>query len=264
MALIEHDLFRGRIDKVAMAVERMKAFEPPEGYYLAYSGGKDSDTILALAKMAKVKFDAHYHLTTVDPPELVYHVRRHPEVEIDRSEMTMWQLIVKKCMPPTRMKRYCCEYLKERGGSGRIIMTGVRREESAKRARRNMNEACFKDKTKRYFHPIIDWTSKDVWQFLRENKISYCNLYDKGFKRIGCVMCPYSNIKRQAELFPKIAQAYKRAIIRCWDKKNSDIEGGFSKVVTKFKDGEDMYNWWISGRSAKEWAEKDTEFWAYE
>jgi phosphoadenosine phosphosulfate reductase len=80
--LIEHDLFRGRIDKVAMAIERMKAFEPPEGYYLAYSGGKDSDTILALAKMAGVKFDAHYHLTTVDPPELVYHVRRHPAVDL--------------------------------------------------------------------------------------------------------------------------------------------------------------------------------------
>lgn len=266
MALIEHDLFRGRIDKVAMAIERMKAFEPPEGYYLAYSGGKDSDTILALAKMAGVKFDAHYHLTTVDPQELVYHVRRHKEVEVDRSELTMWKLIVKKRMPPTKIKRYCCEYLKERGGSGRLIMTGVRREESAKRARRNMTEACFKDKTKKYFHPIIDWTSEDVWQFLRERNIPYCKLYDEGFKRIGCVMCPYSNIKKGAELFPKIAQAYKRAIIRAWEAKQSDIANGTTKMNARwvFNSGEDMYDWWISGRSAKEWSEKDTEFWAYE
>lgn len=262
--LIEHDLFRGRIDKVQIAIDRLKMFEPEEGYYLAYSGGKDSDTILALAKMAGVKFDAHYHLTTVDPPELVYHVRRHLEVIIDRPEITMWKLIQKKRMPPTRIKRYCCEYFKERGGSGRVVLTGVRAAESIKRAKRKMNEVCYKDTSKRYFHAIIDWSDDDVWQFLRQHNISYCKLYDEGFKRIGCVMCPYSNIKKEARLFPKIAEAYRRAIIRCWEKKNSDIEGGLSKAVTRFESGEDMFNWWISGRSAKELAEKDTSFWAYE
>ena len=52
-------------------IERIKAFEPPEGYFLAFSGGKDSVVIKALADMAGVKYDAHYQLTSVDPPELV-------------------------------------------------------------------------------------------------------------------------------------------------------------------------------------------------
>ena len=41
------------------------------GYWLAFSGGKDSIVLHRLAEMAGVKFDAHYGLTTIDPPELV-------------------------------------------------------------------------------------------------------------------------------------------------------------------------------------------------
>jgi phosphoadenosine phosphosulfate reductase len=251
-------------DRVKTAIDRFKMFEPPEGYYLAYSGGKDSDTILALAKMSGVKFDAHYNLTTVDPPDVVYHVRRHPEVQTDRPGMTMWQLIRKKMMPPTRMKRYCCEYLKERGGKGRIVVTGVRSSESFSRSKRKMVEVCYKDPTKRYLHVIIDWSTEDVWEFIRNNNIEYCKLYDEGFKRLGCIMCPYSDIKKESKLFPKMAIAYKRAIVRGWDQKESIIAMGKSMAKSQFNSGEDMFNWWISGRSAKEWKEKDRSFWAYE
>lgn len=115
MMLKEYTLF-GEVDKVQIAIDRLREYEPPEGYHLAYSGGKDSDTILELAKMAGVKFDAHYQLTTVDPPEVVQHIKAHPEVQIHRPEKTMWQLIVENGMPPLRQMRYCCRILKERGG----------------------------------------------------------------------------------------------------------------------------------------------------
>jgi phosphoadenosine phosphosulfate reductase len=189
--LIEHDLFRGRIDRVQIAIDRLKMFEPEEGYYLAYSGGKDSDTILALAKMAGVKFDAHFQ-RSMEPPEVVYHVRKHPEVQIHLPEMTMWKLIQHKSMPPTRLARFCCQYMKERGGSGRVVLTGVRREESVNRKKRHMTDVCYTDPTKRYLHPVIDWTSEDVWEFIRTNNVPYCKLYDEGFDRIGCVLCPFS------------------------------------------------------------------------
>ena len=68
--------FEGKT-KAEIAIARLQNFEPPDGYYLAFSGGKDSVTILALAKQAGVKFDAHYHYTTCDPPELVQFIRRH-------------------------------------------------------------------------------------------------------------------------------------------------------------------------------------------
>ncbi len=84
----------------------------PAGYYLAFSGGKDSLVIYHLAKMAGVRFEAHYHLTTVDPPELVSFIRRkYPDVIIDRPPITMWNLIVKKQLPPYRNARYCCSVL---------------------------------------------------------------------------------------------------------------------------------------------------------
>ena len=57
--------------KIEVAIERFRTFEPNEGYYIAFSGGKDSVVIKALADMAGVKYDAHYNVTSVDPPELV-------------------------------------------------------------------------------------------------------------------------------------------------------------------------------------------------
>lgn len=66
--------------KVETAIERIKTFEPPEGYFLAFSGGKDSVVIKALADMAGVKYDAHYNITSVDPPELVRFVKTFDDV----------------------------------------------------------------------------------------------------------------------------------------------------------------------------------------
>lgn len=132
----------GRIrDKVQLAVDRLKAFEPEEGYYIAFSGGKDSQCIYHLAKMAGVKFDAHYNVTSVDPPMLVRFIKNnYPDVHFDYPRdkdgkvVTMWNLIPRKQMPPTRLARYCCEWFKESSGKGRLTVTGVRWAESANRA----------------------------------------------------------------------------------------------------------------------------------
>lgn len=116
------------------SIEILKSFEPEtEPYYLCYSGGKDSDVIRILADLAGVNHDIVHNHTTVDAPETVYYVRSIPNVIIDYPDKSMWQLIVDKGMPPTRLVRYCCEKLKERGGKGRVKITGVRWAESKKR-----------------------------------------------------------------------------------------------------------------------------------
>ena len=92
--LVDYTLF-GTVDKVTEAIERLRQYEPPEGFYLAFSGGKDSVAVKALADMAGVKYDAHYSLTTVDPPELVKFIKQvHPDVEIKYPETTLWRLMV--------------------------------------------------------------------------------------------------------------------------------------------------------------------------
>ncbi len=126
--------------KLEVTLERIKSFEPEEGYYLAFSGGKDSQCIYELCKMAGVKFDAHYRVTSVDPPELVRFIKdQYPEVSVEKpkdengKQISMWTLIASNTIPPTRTARYCCEKLKESGGKGRVTMTGVRWAESANR-----------------------------------------------------------------------------------------------------------------------------------
>lgn len=127
-----------KTEKELKAIERLKAFEPDDGYYLCYSGGKDSDVIRILSQLAGVKHEVVHNLTTVDAPETVRYVKS-VGARIDRatypdgSPKTMWNLIVKKHMPPTRLVRYCCSELKEAGGKGRAKITDVRWAESNNR-----------------------------------------------------------------------------------------------------------------------------------
>jgi phosphoadenosine phosphosulfate reductase len=124
--LIDHTLF-DVIDKVQIAIDRIRQFEPPEGYYVAFSDGKDSCVVKDLVKRAGVNADYHYNLTTVDQPELVYFIREHhKDVEVHKLKETMWQLIRRKADSPTRKVRWCCSILKEGGGNGRFVITGVR------------------------------------------------------------------------------------------------------------------------------------------
>lgn len=138
--LVEYTLF-GTIDKVQTAIDRLKAFQPKDKpYWLAFSGGKDSCVILELAKMAGINYEAHYKVTSVDPPELVRFIKKqHPEVSFDiphdknGKPISMWSLIKATTMPPSRLMRYCCEKLKESSGQGTIVITGVRWAESVNR-----------------------------------------------------------------------------------------------------------------------------------
>ena len=252
--------------RIKTAIDRLQAFEPKEGYYLAFSGGKDSQCIYHLAKEAGVKFDAHYSLTTVDPPELVYFIRdNYPDVIIEKPELSMWRLIEKKRMPPTRMVRYCCDVLKEGGGAGRIVITGVRWAESNKRKNRDVIEIIAKSKkdkiklnsdndedrrmfetcitkSKRIVNPIVDWEDADVWGYIKSRKLKYCRLYDEGFDRLGCVGCPMAGqVGRENEFqrWPKYKGNYIKAFQRMIDKRLKD------GMETKWKTGQEVFDWWM-------------------
>lgn len=226
--------------KPEIAVERLRQFEPPEGYYLAFSGGKDSVTVLALAKQAGVKFDAHYHTTTVDPPELVRFVRSVDGVTIEKAPATMWAGIQTNGMP-TRLHRWCCRALKEYGGSGRVIITGVRRAEGkgkTRRANRQMVEACYTDSSKRFVNPIVDWIDNEVWGFIEASGLETCSLYREGFTRIGCVLCPMNrDVAAHIARWPKIAASYRRACDRYYAKG--------TKSAQRYASADALWHWWI-------------------
>lgn len=230
-------------NKVDIAIQRLRAFEPEEGYYLAFSGGKDSVTIKALADMAGVKYDAHYSLTTVDPPELVHFIQReHKDVKIERPELTMWQLIVKNGIPPLRQMRYCCKILKERGGKGRRVITGIRQQESVKRSKRRLMEQCNRDSQRTFLNPIIDWSEDDVWQFIHDNNIPYCSLYDEGFRRLGCVGCPLAGSKQQKRGFSRWPQ-YEAGYIRAFERMIAERKRRGKPC--EWETGKDVMDWWL-------------------
>ena len=225
-----------------ISIERLQYHEPPEGYWLAFSGGKDSVVILDLAKRSGVKFEAHYSLTTVDPPELVKFIKTFDEVQIDRPEMSMWRWIVKKRSMPTRWRRWCCDKLKEHMTPDRTVVTGIRWAESTRRSRRGMYEHCTSKKARFFLNPIIDLRREDVWSYIRQRGLRYCSLYDEGFKRLGCVMCPMQTpdqIARDMMRWPKLAASWKRACYRAWELKPDYHEAHPTP--------EHMWQWWIKG-----------------
>ena len=242
--MISQDL-HGR-DKVTMAIQRLQMFEPPEGYFLADSGGKDSCCILELAKMAGVKFEAVYNVTTIDPPELVQFIRKHhPETRFSRPTMPFLRRLLEKGFP-IRTKRWCCAEYKERSGSGRRVVTGIRWQESNRRKQRKMVEHCFRDKSKIYVNPIIDWSGADVWSFIRQHKIPYCSLYDEGFKRLGCVMCPMNRRRKsEAKRWPKMERAFRRAFVKLYETHKG------RPSYTAWQSGDEMFDWWLSDKPSK-------------
>ena len=277
------------MDKEQTAIERLrlashmsfKLYKQP--LVIATSGGKDSSVCVALAQRAGIPFEVMHNHTTADAPETVYFIRdefrrlEHRGIKCTtnqpayRGERTsMWELIPKKLIPPTRMRRYCCEVLKEHGGKGRFIVTGVRWDESSSRKssrgiyeatpskpkkgiilindnddERQLFEACSL-KSKRVCNPIIDWTDKDVWDYIDSEHIPVNPLYQCGFSRVGCIGCPLARKKaRQQEFgrYPIFRQNYIRAFERML--RERERRGKMKGVWNMGRTGEDVFHWWM-------------------
>ena len=251
------------------------------GFHVAFSGGKDSQVLLALVEMAGVKYHAEMQVTSVDSPNLMRFVRKHyPQVKLNLPKRNMRKLILDKGMLPTRNARFCCSELKEQAGAGCCTCIGMRKAESVKRAKRHpievigqrigydiidgklheqnswggqlfdnerpVNIYCVSGKDKVVISPIFEWTDNDVWEFIHKHKLPYCDLYDKGFHRIGCLFCPMALPRekaRELRMFPKFAErVYIRAI------RDLMQEGKYEVFDTP----EQVFQWWISDNSAKE------------
>lgn len=270
MSLLEYTIY-GKIDKVEQAIKRIQLGAlSPEPLYVCYSGGKDSKVLRRLMEMSGVSYELHYNLTTVDIPSVVREILDDKDVIVDKArysdgrQKTMWNLIVKKHMPPTRICRYCCAELKESSGVGRICVTGVRASESIRRAKQsaqakifgkevalihNMDndesrrqiEMCYRTK-KTLINPLIDWTDDDIWEFSKVENIKQNPLYVQcgGTKRrLGCVLCPMARLEdklNDIKDYPRIAESYIKAFDRM-------IEAMPKK--SRWRNGEDVFNWWV-------------------
>lgn len=210
--------------------------QPDEGFHVGFSGGKDSQVVLELVKMEGVKYRAVYNVTTNDPADNVRFIKHHyPDVEFSIPEKSYFQLIAQKGVP-TMFNRWCCALFKETAGVGCVVLTGVRKEESRKRAayeevgkwsrqkdkkesvdldKMEANEfRCVGGKDKFMVYPILEWTEKDVWDFIAMRGLPVNPCY-KTHKRVGCVFCPFArpkDIRAYCETHPQLKAAFIHAI----------------------------------------------------
>ena len=255
------------IDLIRKAENMALRLDPENGFYNTFSGGKDSQCLYHLVKLAGVKAKTHMNLTSVDPPEVIRFVKQHyPDVELIKPRISIYDMAKKKHLLPTRKFRWCCAEYKEMSGAGKVTLIGVRKQESARRAKREeistsikgkraeetfdqwseheeQMVTCVGGKDKILVSPIIYWTERDVWEFLNANGIQHCELYDQGYTRIGCICCPMSQPRQKAKeikRWPHVKRNWIKTIK--WL-----IDNGY--INHNFNDAETGFCWWISGKS---------------
>ena len=235
--------------------------QPDEGFHVGFSGGKDSQAVLELVKMAGVKYRAVYNVTTNDPADNVRFIKHHyPDVEFNIPEKSYFQMIAQNGVP-TMFNRWCCAILKERAGVGCVVLTGVRKEESRKRSayeamvkwgrskknaetidleKMEANEfRCVNGKDKFMVFPILEWTERDVWDFIALRGLPANPCY-KTHKRVGCVFCPFArpkDIRAYCETHPKLKEAFIRAIYIYRERERNR---------QKLPSAEEYFEWWLS------------------
>ena len=209
--------------KIDFAIRLLKNYDNPEQpIEIAYSGGKDSDVILQLAKEAGIHYRAIYRNTTIDPPGTIAHVKAMG-VEILQPKKTFFQLIEENGLP-SRFSRFCCRFLKEYKVLDKCVM-GVRKAESRKRAERykEPSECKFYGSKREHVeavYPILEWTDQDVADFIADRKIQCAPVYydEQGNfhpeRRLGCLGCPLASKNKRIEQFKQYPGMFRQYVIR--------------------------------------------------
>ena len=194
---------------------------------VSYSGGKDSLATLLVVMKAAGKIPLLFADTGLEFPETYANVKDVSEkygLDVLRTDgnNTFWENFAQQG-PPAVNARWCCRVCKltpvtniiaERWGEC-LSFIGQRRYESAARAQservwRNRNV-----KVQLSAAPIHNWTALHVWLYILREQAPYNVLYRHHLDRIGCFMCPSSDmslIHMIAEDYPDLWQGWTRKL----------------------------------------------------
>lgn len=244
--------------KAQEAINFIREHEPPDGYFVGFSGGKDSIVTLDLIRRSGVKHEAFYSMTLIDPPEVVKFIKNnYPSVVRVKPKITFWQGIM-KYGPPFFNRRWCCSCLKKeptRANKLKHRIMGIRMEESWRR--KKLQRAGFYKRLNVFlYYPVFEWSSADIWEYIKLRELKYPALYDEGFSRLGCVVCPFvsgKNFERNKQRWPGHYRLLEKYLNLYWseDQKREepklrishdiymawpDWRGAFKKTLTKGKE----------------------------
>ena len=231
--------------KVEQAIKLLQSIKTDEPIEVSYSGGKDSDVILELAKMSGIKYRAIYKNTTIDPPGTINHCKEKG-VEVVQPSMRFFDIVKKKCFP-TRRARFCCDKLKEYKVLNFAIQ-GIRKSESKAREERYKEPIICriygaKKNNVQVVLPILDWTDEDVEEFINARGIKCHPLYyneDGTFnvkRRLGCIGCPLKSDNGLSDFkkYPNMAKAWIKTGVVYWENHpNAKIHDSFESIYDLF------------------------------
>ena len=230
------------LSKVDLSIQLLREHQPRQDYYLAFSGGKDSILIYDLARRAGSRFQAYYHSSPIDPPMMPRFIREnYPDVIFEKPTEKFWEVFLRKG-PPYRNRRWCCDLIKERYGKGRLVVTGRRSEESSNRSKALFIDTAWNDPNQDILNPILLWSKEEVWDYIHSRHLPYPDLYDKGFKRIGCIMCPMASSEqrwKEYSYFHRTGLIWEYYFDKLYELKRDKYEATWIS-------GHDMFLWWMA------------------
>jgi phosphoadenosine phosphosulfate reductase len=314
------------IELVRKAEKIALMYDAENGFWTAFSGGKDSQAVYHITQLAGVKHKAHFTPTSVDPPQVVRFIRNnYQEVDIIPIKKSIYTAFKEHNLLPGIKVRWCCSEFKENKAGNKVVIVGVRHAESVKRSGRKEVEVsghkfsgdieefktwgdekrrqklakkskkkkveqfdqfsehkeqmvtCVNGKDQITLSPILDWEDSDVWEFLNDVvSVPHCELYDEGFARIGCICCPMGTkkiIETQIRRWPHVKEKWIQAIM---DVRRRSLEqattpphisdenqrvrkligmwaGNFGEGLTDRQVAENIFDWWLSKKSYKQW-----------
>lgn len=207
--------------------------------FVAFSGGKDSIATAELMRLSGLSYRLFYSFTGIDPPEVVRFIRRnYPDCVFLKPRRTFWRDLSVNC-PPSDKIRWCCTLLKKEpswrlGHEYRVM--GIRAEESFRRSKYGrINHFKNQHTDHMQFYPIYHWNESQLWDFIIENGLKYPSLYNEGFDRVGCVVCPY-----HSEPTGKIHQMYRDRWPKFFNLFEKEIEKLYAKRKKKNKNNNEM------------------------
>lgn len=245
-------------EKIAAAIELLKEQQPDNPYYGCFSGGKDSIVIKQLALLAGIETTWNYNVTTIDPPPLIRYIKKHHrDINWIKPKKPFFYRMKEKARIPMRRprnSRWCCEeYKEQKSPRGAVLIMGIRAEESRQRAA-SWQEITFHRRSKTFaIAPILHWSSNDIWEFIDQYDLPYCELYDQGFDRLGCVGCPLTGKakkKLEFERWPRYEEFWKNGFRFIWEKRAGSRQKNGKEWFGSafFNSWEEMFNWWLSDK----------------
>ncbi len=251
---------RGWCNEYEWSSRFLPGMEPDLTPQLCFSGGKDSVLTKFVCDLAGIRYRMVYSVTTIDPPPLIYFIeKKFPEVHFRPAGKNFFKEMEYYGFP-IRQNRWCCKVFKENTGDAMLKIIGVRAAESERRAKQWKPLTAHRDSGIEEFYlcPVLAFTDHEVWEITRAEGLPYCELYDCGWKRIGCIGCPMATVKErrmQLKTFPRFEMKYRKAFSRLWENRANTIspKTGLEWFGSrKFICSDDLFEWWISGISSPE------------